>query len=130
MSGGAFNYFYYTGVETSLALASTLREMLTSYEDNPDRYDPRVKSILVELLERVAGAAKALQDAGTVLHDFEWLASGDGDVNAILLKKSIDEYTKAAQPATSCVPCSMCGGMRRENCKNFPNHAHDWCDCQ
>ena len=29
-----------------------------------------------------------------------------------------------------CVPCASCGGMRRENCKDFPNHGHEWCDCQ
>jgi hypothetical protein len=35
-------------------------------------------------------------------------------------------------PASShrCVPCLSCGGMRRENCKDFPNHGHEWCDCQ
>lgn len=31
---------------------------------------------------------------------------------------------------SSCIPCSSCGGMRRENCKDFPNHGHEWCDCQ
>jgi hypothetical protein len=31
---------------------------------------------------------------------------------------------------TDCVPCSGCGGMRRENCKAFPIHGHVWCDCQ
>lgn len=30
----------------------------------------------------------------------------------------------------SCVPCLSCGGMRIENCKNYPAHQHDWCDCQ
>ena len=32
--------------------------------------------------------------------------------------------------STDCVPCSGCGGMRRENCKDYGKHHHDWCDCQ
>jgi len=31
---------------------------------------------------------------------------------------------------SGCVPCAGCGGMRKENCKDFPRHGHDWCDCQ
>jgi hypothetical protein len=31
---------------------------------------------------------------------------------------------------TSCIPCSGCGGMRMENCKNPGLHGHTWCDCQ
>ncbi len=30
----------------------------------------------------------------------------------------------------ACIPCLSCGGMRRENCKDYPKHQHDWCDCQ
>lgn len=33
-------------------------------------------------------------------------------------------------PLTECKPCSGCGGMRRENCKDYGKHHHDWCDCQ
>lgn len=33
-------------------------------------------------------------------------------------------------PIGGCVPCFGCGGFRMENCKDYPNHAHDWCDCQ
>lgn len=31
---------------------------------------------------------------------------------------------------TNCIPCTSCGGMRMENCKDYPRHAHEWCDCQ
>jgi hypothetical protein len=33
-------------------------------------------------------------------------------------------------PLSQCVPCMSCLGMRRENCKDYPNHQHEWCDCQ
>jgi hypothetical protein len=39
-------------------------------------------------------------------------------------------YLASSYDAKSCRPCSSCGGMRRENCKDYPNHQHDWCDCQ
>lgn len=32
--------------------------------------------------------------------------------------------------ATSCTSCAGCGGIRKENCKNYPAHQHTWCDCQ
>jgi hypothetical protein len=36
---------------------------------------------------------------------------------------------QAAQ-LSSCIPCSSCGGMRMENCRDVKNHGHEWCDCQ
>jgi hypothetical protein len=33
-------------------------------------------------------------------------------------------------PTNGCVPCFSCGGFRMESCKDYPNHHHDWCDCQ
>jgi hypothetical protein len=56
-------------------------------------------------------------------------------------ERVMTEYRKAQQAevapppdltsgATECVPCTGCGGMRRESCKDYGRHHHDWCDCQ
>jgi hypothetical protein len=44
--------------------------------------------------------------------------------------QSVADRVHAATAAGTCIPCTSCGGMRRENCKDFPNHGHEWCDCQ
>jgi hypothetical protein len=41
-----------------------------------------------------------------------------------------DFYYSPSIDPKSCVPCSSCGGMRVENCKDRARHGHEWCDCQ
>lgn len=38
--------------------------------------------------------------------------------------------TTPPEVTSFCKPCAGCGGTRREDCKDFPNHGHTWCDCQ
>lgn len=66
-----------------------------------------------------------------------WPADGCGQISHIAEANGKFSWPAVHVPSTpstvtvsECVPCTACGGMRREGCKDFPRHVHDWCDCQ
>lgn len=64
---------------------------------------------------------------------YPWPADGTGQISYIAEAAGSPDWPvvdPAALPLNCCTPCLGCGGFRRENCKDFPHHNHDWCDCQ
>ena len=66
-----------------------------------------------------------------------WPADGTGLVSEIAeangkLSWPLVEPSAPPQPVVSrgCAKCPGCGGVKVENCKDYPNHGHEWCDCQ
>ena len=55
------------------------------------------------------------------------VAEADGKFGWPLVEPSAPPQSPQA---FNCVPCGACHGMRVENCKDYPNHLHVWCDCQ
>ncbi len=57
-------------------------------------------------------------------------AIGEKIMRAQVSPTTAQDQAAAPTPFSLCVPCPGCGGIRRENCKDYPKHQHDWCDCQ
>lgn len=90
MSGGAFDYFYFSVEEAMLSHVAGLDRMITEVQITPEKYDPRTAGILKDIRAVVVAAQVAIHDANLVLHDIEWTASNDYGQGQ--LRKSINEY--------------------------------------
>lgn len=90
MSGGAFNYFYFAVEEAMLSHVNGLDMMIAEVQDRPDHYDSRTLGILQEIRTSVVLAQVKIHEANLILHDVEYVASGDYGPDT--LKRSIEAY--------------------------------------
>lgn len=81
-----------------------------------------VRESIPEWEAREANGASITQALDTVAEKLE--AAGNEIAGPRTTKLDV------TTPLADCVPCLGCGGMRRENCKAYGKHQHDWCDCQ
>lgn len=95
MSGGRFDYFYFKIGDQLGTNLGTLREIIQMMEESPDRFNPEATKVLKEYERRVEALVKDSENLSELLHDIEWVGSGDYGPDAIdkeleALKKNSD----------------------------------------
>lgn len=85
-----FKMFYLTAPEDCVGITATLMAMVAEVDNNPGKYDQRLKPILVRIGTKVAETAQELVEAGDLLKIFEREASGQWEIGR--LESEIAQY--------------------------------------